>query len=85
LKLQVEFRKKYSILLYNEWKKQLLINGFTDKQKSEKPDQYKMLGLYILKCPRKFIHSEIRSVYKFVLKRITPYLNICTIYISSHW
>jgi len=42
LKLQAEFRKKYSILLDNEFKKQLLINGFTDKQKSEKLGQYKI-------------------------------------------
>lgn len=62
MKLQVEFRKKYSIFLYNEFKKQLLINGFTDKQKSEKPDQCKMLGFKMSKKVYTFRNKECLQV-----------------------
>lgn len=71
--------KKILFTFDYEIKNQKLISGLTNKQESEKLGQYTIFILYLLKCPRKFILSEI-SVYKFVLLIITQYLNILTTY-----
>lgn len=76
-----------------EFKNLKLINKFTNKEKSKKIFQYKMLiKLHLLKCQKKFMVHTFRMKYSihqciyYSYKKHTVFDIQCILYnISSYW